>query len=93
VFTRLTMRRRLQEIDMASTEEALALLERVKTHPSSAPDRERFAHLMRVTAEVTDHIRAEPDVQPPPASKRPSSQSKTKRQRQWTTAARRRQRA
>lgn len=93
MFNRLKMLRRLQEIDIASTAEAMALLERVKTHTSSAQDRERLVHLIRVTTEVTDHIRAEPDVQPPPASKRPSSKSKTKRQRQWTKAARRRQRA
>jgi hypothetical protein len=93
VFTRLKMLRRLQEIDIESPEEAMALLERVKMNTSSAQDRERLAHLIRVTADVTDQIRAVPEVQPPPASKRPSFRSKTKRNRQLTKAARRRQRA
>jgi hypothetical protein len=92
VFKRLTLLRRLQEVDLKSPEEALALLERVKTHTSSAEDRERFAHLIRVTLEVTDHIRAEPDVQTPPVAKRPTSQSKPTRNRQVTKAARRRHR-
>jgi hypothetical protein len=93
VFKRLHMLRRLQEVDIESPAEAMALLERIKTNTSSAQDRERLAHLIRVTIEVTDQIRAEPDVPTPPASKRPSAKSKTKRKRQWTKAARRRHRA
>jgi hypothetical protein len=93
VFKRLKMLRRLQEIEIESPEEAMALLERVQTTTSSAQDRECLAHLIRVTAEVTDQLRTGPDVPPAPASKRPSPKSKTKRQSQLTNAARRRQRA
>jgi hypothetical protein len=56
VFTRLNMLRRLQEIDIESPEEAMALLERVTMNTSSAQDRERLAHLIRVTAQVTDQL-------------------------------------
>jgi hypothetical protein len=52
-----------------------------------------LAQLIRVTIDVTAHIRAEPDGQTPPGSKRPSATSQSKRQRQLTKAARRRQRA
>jgi hypothetical protein len=93
VFKRLKLLRRLQEIDLKSPEEAMALLERVKTNTSSIQDRERLAHLIRVTAEVTDHIRAESDEQAPSVSKRSLPKAKTKRQRQLTKVARRRQRA
>ena len=93
VLQRLKLLRRLQEVDLDSPEEALALLERVKTDTSSAEDRERLAHLIRVTLEVTDHIRAEPDVQTPPVSERLSLKLKTKRKRQLAKAARRRHRA
>ena len=93
MFKRLKMLRRLQEIDIENPEEAMALLERVKMNTSNAQDRERLAHLIRVTADVTDQLRAAPEIQPPPASKRPSCRSKTKRNRQLTKAARRRQRA
>ena len=93
VFKRLQWLRRLQEVDIESPEEAMALLERVKTHTSSTEDRERLAQLIRVTIDVTDHIRAEPDGQTPPGSQRPSAKSKAKRQRQLHQAARRRHRA
>ena len=93
MFKRLKLLRRLQEVDIESPEAAMALLERVKTHTSSTDDRERLAQLIRVTIDVTDQIRAEPDGQTPPGSQRPSAKSKAKRQRQWTKAARRRQRA
>ena len=93
MFKHLKLLRRLQEVDIESPEEAMALLERVKTHTSSTADRERLAQLIRVTIDVTDHIRAEPDGQTPPGSKRPSAKSTSKRQRQWTKAARRRHRA
>jgi hypothetical protein len=92
VLQRLTLLRRLQEVDLDSLEEALALLERVKTPTSSADDRERLAHLIRVTTEVTDHLRAEPDVQRPPVSERFSPKPKAKRKRQLAKAARRRHR-
>ena len=92
VFQRLTLLRRLQTVDLESPEEALAMLERVKTQTSSAEDRERLAHLMRVTTEVTDQIRAEPDVQTPPVSQRLSPQRQAKRKRQLAKAARRRHR-
>ena len=90
---RLNLLRCLQEVDIESLDEGLELLERVKTNTSSAQDRERLAHLIRVAAEVTDQIGAEPEEPAPPVSKRPSPKSKTKRKRQLSKAARRRQRA
>jgi hypothetical protein len=93
VSKRLNMLRRLQEVDIESLDEGLELLERVKTNTSSAQDRERLAHLIRVTAEVTEQIRGEADEQAPLVSKRPSAKSKSKRNRQLSKAARRRQRA
>ncbi len=91
MFQRLKLLRRLQEVDL-SPDEAWAVLERVKTNTSSAEDRQRLAHLIRVTTEVTDHIRAEPDVQTPPVSRRLSPKPKTKRKRRLAKAARRRHR-
>ncbi len=81
----------LHEVNL-SPAEAGALLERVKTHTSSAAERERLARLIRVTTAVTEHIRAAPDVETPPVSQRLSPKQKTKRQRQLVKAARRRQR-
>lgn len=92
MFQRFKLLRRLQGVDLESPEEALALLERVKTNTSSAEDRERLAHLIRVTTQVTDHIRAASDEQTPPVSQRLSPQRKAKRNRQVAKAARRRQR-
>jgi len=89
VFPRLKLLRRLQEVHL-SPEEAWALLERVKTPTSSAEDRERLAHLIRVTTEVTDQLRAEPDVPAPSVSQRLASQRQAKRKRQVVKAARRR---
>ena len=88
VFQRLKLLRRLQEVHL-SPAEAWALLERVKTNTSSAEDRERLAHLIRVTTAVTDQLQAEPDVQTPPVSQRLSPQRKAKRRRQLAKAARR----
>ena len=68
------------------------MFERVKTHTSSAEDREQLAHLIRVTLEVTHHLRADPDVQTPPVSERPSPKQKVKRKRQLAKATRRRHR-
>jgi hypothetical protein len=93
VFKRLTLLQRLHEVDLESPEEAMALLERVKTPTSSTEDRARLAPLIRVTIEVTEHMRAAPDGQTPPGSKRPSAKSTSTRQRQLTKAARRRHRA
>ena len=81
----------LHEVNL-SPAEAGALLERVTTHTSSADDRERFAHLIRVTTQVTDQLRAEPDVAAPSVAQRPSLPQKAKRKRQLAKAARRRQR-
>jgi hypothetical protein len=92
VLQRLKLLKRLQEVDLGGPQEALALLERVTTHTSSAEDRERLAHLIRVTTEVTAHIRAAPDVQTPPVSQRLSPKPKAKRNRQVAKAARRRHR-
>ena len=89
VLQRLKLLRRLQEVKR-SPDEARALLERVKTHTSSADDREQLAHLIRVTLEVTDQLRADPDVQTPHVSQRLSPQRKAKRKRQLAKAARRR---
>jgi hypothetical protein len=91
MFQRLKLLRRLHEVQL-SPDEAGALLERVQTNTSSADDRERLAHLIRVTTEVTEHIRAQPDMPTPPGSQRRSSQRKAKRKRQLAQAARRRQR-
>jgi hypothetical protein len=91
VFQRLKLLRRLQEVKL-SPDEAWALLERVKTHTSSATDREQLADLIRVTLEVTDQLRAEPDVQTPPVSERLSPTQKAKRKRQLAKATRRCQR-
>jgi len=89
---RLKLLRRLQEVDL-SPQEAWALLERVKTNTSSAEERERLAHLIRVTTEVTDQLRAEPDGQRPPVYARLSPKQNTKRRRRLAKAARRRHRA
>jgi len=91
VFQRLKLLRRLQKVDL-SPEEAWVLLERVKTHTSSADDRERLAHLIRVTTEVTAQLRGEHNVQTPPVSQRLSPQRQAKRTRQLAKAARRRHR-
>lgn len=91
MFQRLKLLRRLQEVKL-SPDEAWEVLERVKTHTSSADDREQLAHLIRVTLEVTDHIRTEPDVQTPPVSERLSPKPKAKRNRQVAKAIRRRHR-
>jgi hypothetical protein len=91
VFQRLKLLRRLQEVKR-SPNEAWALVERVKTHTSSAADRGQLAHLIRVTLEVTDPLRAAPNVQTPPVSERLSPQQKAKRKRQVGKATRRRQR-
>ena len=91
MFQRLKLLRRLHEVNL-SPEEAWALFDRVKTNTSSAEDRERLAHLIRVTTAVTDQLQAEPDVQTPPVSQRLSPQHKAKRNRQLAKAARRRHR-
>ena len=83
---------RVQAVDIESLDEGLELLERVKTNTSSAENRERLAHLMRVTFEVTEAIRTEPDEPTPPVAQQLSSKQKAKRQRQLAKAARRRQR-
>lgn len=92
MFQRLKLLRRLQEVDIESLDEGLELLERVKTNTSSAEDRERLAHLIRVTFEASEQIRAEPGEPTPPVPERLSPQPKTKRKRQLAKAARRRQR-
>lgn len=91
MLQRLTLLRRLQEVKL-SPDEAWALFERVKTNTSSADDREQLTHLIRVTLEVTDHLRSDPDVQTPPVSKRLSPKQKAKRTRQLAKATRRRHR-
>ncbi len=78
----------LHEVNL-SPSEAWGLLERVQT-TSSAEDRERFAHLIRVTTAVTDQLRAEPGAPTPPVSARRSPTQQAKRTRQWAKAARRR---
>ena len=81
---------RLQEVDL-SPDEAWVLLDRVQTHTSSADDRERLAHLIRVTAAVTDSLRAEAAEPESSAPQRLSPARKAKRKRQLAKAARRRQ--
>ncbi len=92
VLQRRKLLSRLQEVDL-SPNEAWALLDRVQTHPSSADDRERLAHLIRVTTAVTDALRAEA-AKPSESSapQRLSPERKAKRKRQLAKAARRRQR-
>ena len=85
----LKLLRRLHEVQL-SHDAAWALLDRVTTHTSSAADREQLAHLIRVTLEVTDHLRADPDVQTPPVSERLSPKHKVKGKRQVAKATRRR---
>lgn len=92
VFQRLKWLKRLQEVDVKSLDEGLELLERVKTNTSSVEDRERLAPLIRVTFEVTEAIRTDPDEPAPPVSERPSPKPTAKRKRQLAKAARRRQR-
>jgi hypothetical protein len=91
VFQRLTLLKRLQEVDL-SPEDAWSLLDRVKTHTSSADDRERLAHLIRVTTAVTDQLRTGPGAPEPSSPQRLSPERKVKRKRQLAKAARRRQR-
>src|SRR5262245_60982797 len=83
--------RRLHEVQL-SPDEACALLERVKTNTSSAADREQLAHLIRVTLEVTEHLRTAPDVQTPSASEQLSPTPQAKRPRPLAKATRRRHR-
>jgi hypothetical protein len=92
VLQRLKLLSRLQEVAIASPQEALAVLERVTTHTSSADDRERLAQLIRVTTEVTGHLRAASDGQTPPVSPRLSPPRHVKRKRQLAKATRRRHR-
>ena len=91
VLQRRKLLRRLQEVDL-SPDEAWALLDRIQTHTSSAADRERLAHLIRVTTAVTEQLQAAPAASEPPAPQRLSPARKAKRQRQLAKAARRRQR-
>jgi len=92
VLHRLNLLRRLQEVDIESLDEGSELLERVKTNPSSVEDRERLAHLIRVTVEVSEAIRTEPDEPTPPVAQPLSPKQKAKRKRQLAKAARRLQR-
>jgi hypothetical protein len=91
VVQRRQLLRRLQEVDL-SPDEAWALLDRVQTHTSSVEDRERLAHLIRVTTGVTEQLQAELAEAEPPAPQRLSPERKAKRKRQLAKAARRRQR-
>ena len=91
VFQRRKLLRHLQEVDL-SPDEAWVLLDRVQTHTSSADDRERLAHLIRVTTAVTEQLRAAPEEPEPPAPQWLSPERTAKRQRQLAKAARRRQR-
>ena len=81
----------LHEVNL-SPSEAWGLLERVQTDTSSADDRERLAHLIRVTTAVTDQLRAEPGAPTPPVSARRPSKQHAKRKRQLVKTARRRHR-
>lgn len=91
MFQRLKLLRRFQEVTLGP-DEAWARFERVKTNTSSTEDREQLAHLIRVTIEVTDQLRAAPEVQTPPISERLSPKQKAKRKRQLAKATRRRHR-
>ena len=91
MLQRRKLLRRLQEAEL-SPDEAWALLDRVQTPTSSAEERERFAHLIRVTPAVTEPRQAAPAAPEPPAPQRLSPARKAKPQRQLAKAARRRQR-
>jgi hypothetical protein len=91
VLQRRKLLSRLQEVDLGP-DEAWALLERVTTHTSSADDRERLAHLIRITTAVTEQLRGEPAEAEPPTPQRRSPERTAKRKRQVAKAARRRQR-
>jgi hypothetical protein len=91
MFQHRKLLRRLQEVDLCP-EEAWALLDRVQTHTSSADDRERLAHLMRVTTAVTAALRAEAAAPESSAPQRLLPARQAKRKRQLAKAARRRQR-
>jgi hypothetical protein len=91
VFQRRKLLRRLQEVEL-SPDEAWALLERVQTHTSSTNDRERLAHLIRVTTAVTDDLRTEAAEPESSAPQRLLPERKAKRKRQLAKVARRRQR-
>jgi len=91
VLQRRKLLRRLQEVDL-SPDEAWALFDRVQTNTSSAEDRARLAHLIRVTTAVTAQLQAAPAAPEPPAPQRPSPARQTKRKRQLAKAARRQQR-
>lgn len=66
---RLKLLKRLKEVDIESLAEGLEILERVKTNTSRVEDRERLAHLIRVTVEVTEQICTAPDAPERPPSK------------------------
>lgn len=83
--------KQLQSVNL-SPEEAWGLLDRVKNRTSSADDREHLAQLIRVTAAVSDQLRAPSEVPTRAVSGRSSPKPCAKRKRHLAKAARRRQR-
>jgi hypothetical protein len=85
VLRRLKLLKRLQEVHL-SPEAGLALIQRVETNSDSAEDRDILIKVMRATQAAQQFVEASPlPVQPSP-------ERKAKRKRQWTKAARRRNR-
>jgi hypothetical protein len=88
---RLAWLQRLQEVPLRP-EEAQALMQRVKTHTTSAQDCARCAQVIGATLEVSPQLL---DVSPRPASRlsgRPSPERTAQRKRQAVKASRRRNR-
>jgi hypothetical protein len=52
---RLTMLKRLQDVNL-SPEEAEGLLQRVQNNHASAEDRDRLAHVIRTTTQVSNEL-------------------------------------
>jgi len=85
VLRRLKLLKRLQEVHL-SPEAGLALIQRVETNSDSAADRDILIKVIRATQAAQQFVEAWPrPVQPSP-------ERKAKRKRQWTKAARRRNR-
>ena len=85
MLRRLKLLKRLQEVHL-SPEAGLALLQRVETNSDSAEDRDILIKVIRATQAAQQFV----EVSPLPVQ--PSPERKAKRKRQWTKAARRRNR-
>ena len=85
MLRRLKLLKRLQEVHL-SPEAGLALIQRVESDSESAEDRDLLIQVIRATQAAQQLVEASPlPGQPAPVRK-------AKRKRQWTKAARRRNR-